>query len=38
MLFRTLLMTIILASICFGGTFTCKNHDDDHTVVVHGTN
>jgi hypothetical protein len=34
-----LLMVLVLAAICFGGTFTCKSstHDDDHhsTTIVH---
>ena len=29
-----LLMTIVLAALCFGGTFTCKGHKDSSTIGV----
>jgi hypothetical protein len=29
-----LLMTIILAALSFGGTFTCKGHKNNSTVSV----
>ena len=40
MRWNRLLMVLVLAAICFGGTFTCKSssHDDHHstTVVTNG--
>jgi hypothetical protein len=34
MRWRTLLMTIILAAICSGGTFTCHSHSDHHDATL----
>jgi hypothetical protein len=28
------LMVLVLAALCFGGTFTCKEHNGNHTSTV----
>jgi hypothetical protein len=38
MRWNRLILVVVLAAVCFGGTFTCKSHSGDHhdgsTVVV----
>jgi hypothetical protein len=38
MRWNRLILVVVLASMCFGGSFTCKahsgDHDHDHTTTV----
>ena len=34
MRWRTVLLTLILATLCFGGSFTCEGHKNSTTVTT----
>ena len=34
MRWNRILMALLLAYLCFGGTFTCKEHSGDHKTTV----
>jgi type IV secretory pathway VirB2 component (pilin) len=34
MSWNRLLMIVVLAAICFGGSFTCKGHSGNHNTTI----